>query len=66
VSDNPFLAFVAFQEEVLSFQRRQLDAAKQAIAAGEDMVKFQRAGQEAAEAGVKAWLAWIELWTPRK
>ncbi|HEX8446341.1 MAG TPA: hypothetical protein VF649_06975 [Sphingomonas sp.] len=65
MSADPFLAFVAFQQEVLSFQRRNLDVAARALAAGEDMVAFQLKAQEAAMAGAKAWTAWIDTWTPK-
>ena len=66
MSNGPFMGFVAFQDEVLSFQRRQLDLAGQALKAGETLVDLQKAGQEAAESGVKAWIKWVELWTPKR
>jgi hypothetical protein len=66
MSDDPFRGFVAFQEEVLSFQRRQLDLAKRSLESGQTLVELQKAGQAAAEAGTKAWLAWVDLWTPKK
>ena len=65
MSADPFMAFVAFQQEVLSFQRRNLDVAAKALAAGEDMVAFQRKAHEAGMAGAKAWTAWIDAWTPK-
>jgi len=65
MSQHPFLAFVAFQQEVLSFQRRNLDVAARALAAGEDMVAFQLQAHEAAMAGAKAWTVWIDAWTPK-
>jgi hypothetical protein len=65
MSQHPFLAFVAFQQEVLSFQRRNLDMAARALAAGEDLALFQQHAQEAAMAGAKAWVAWVDAWTPK-
>jgi hypothetical protein len=65
MSAHPFTAFISFQEEVLSFQQRQLDLARTALQAGQDPVSFQHAAERAAAAGIKAWQTWIALWTPR-
>lgn len=63
---DPFLAFVAFQREVLSFQQRNLDLMQRAIDAGEDVAEFQQKAHDAAMAGAKAWTAWVSLWVPKK
>ena len=65
MSGHPFMGFIAFQEEVLRFQQRQLDLAKTAMRAGQDGKAFEQAAHEAAQAGVKAWQQWIALWTPK-
>jgi hypothetical protein len=62
---HPFMGFIAFQEEVLRFQQRQLDLMQTAMQAGQDGVAFQKAAHDAALSGVKAWQSWIALWSPK-
>ena len=66
MSGDPFMAFVAFQREAITFQQRQLDLVKTALASGQDVAAFQQAAADAAEAGVKTWQSWIAVWTPRR
>jgi hypothetical protein len=59
------MGFIAFQQEVLRFQQRQLDLVQTGLKAGQDDVAFQKAAHDAAMCGVKAWQSWIALWTPK-
>ncbi|WP_298687227.1 hypothetical protein [uncultured Sphingomonas sp.] len=65
MNQHPFMGFVAFQQEVLRFQKRQLDLMETALKAGQDEVAFQKSAHEAAEAGIQAWQNWIALWSPK-
>jgi len=65
VTAHPFMGFIAFHQEVLRFQQRQLDLMETALQAGQDGASFTKAAHEAAEAGIQTWQKWIALWTPR-
>ena len=56
---DPFMAFVAFQREVLSFQQRNLDLTARALKMGQDVLTLQAEAHKAGMAGVGAWLAWV-------
>jgi hypothetical protein len=63
---EPFSAWVSFQEEMLKLQKAQLDAARKALEAGSHMAAAQKAGEQAAHAGLKAWASWFDLWTGKR
>jgi hypothetical protein len=50
------------QRDLLKAQKAQMDAAQKMLDAGRDVMKFQQAGQKAAEANLAAWKQWTSLW----
>jgi len=50
------------QREIIRAQKAQMDAAKKALEAGQQMIDLQEAGQKAAEANLKYWKQWAKLW----
>lgn len=50
------------QRDLLKAQQAQIDAAQKLLDAGRDVMKFQQAGQKAAEANLAAWKQWSSIW----
>ena len=50
------------QREIIRAQKAQMDAAKKALEAGQQMIDLQEAGQKAAEANLSYWKQWAKLW----
>lgn len=61
-----FTPWIKLQEDMLAFQRSQIDAATRAASAGQDMLSAQKAAQSAAQANMKAWESWMGLWGGRR
>lgn len=50
------------QRDLIKAQQAQIDAAQKMLDAGRDVMKFQQAGQKAAEANLAAWKQWAGMW----
>ncbi len=50
------------QRDLMRAQKAQMDAAQKMLDAGRDAMKFQQAGQKAAEANLAVWKQWAGMW----
>ncbi|MBO9624598.1 MAG: hypothetical protein J7500_17970 [Sphingomonas sp.] len=57
-----FSTALEMQREMLRAQKAQMDAAQKMLDGGRELMKFQEAGQKAAEANLAAWKQWAGLW----
>ncbi|MDG5489560.1 hypothetical protein NYR55_13125 [Sphingomonas sp. BGYR3] len=57
-----FSTAIEMQREIIRAQQAQLHAAQKLLDQGRVIADMQAAGQQAAEANVKAWKAWARLW----
>jgi hypothetical protein len=57
-----FSTAIEMQREILRAQKAQMDAARKMLDGGRELMKFQEAGQKAAEANLAAWKQWSSLW----
>lgn len=57
-----FTLGLQMQRDLIKAQQAQIDAAQKMLDAGRDVMKFQQAGQKAAEANLAAWKQWAGMW----
>ncbi|MFZ5749164.1 MAG: hypothetical protein ACOY45_16080 [Pseudomonadota bacterium] len=57
-----FSTAVEMQREILRAQRAQIDAAEQMLDGARKFASLQESGQKAAEANLKLWRQWAQLW----
>jgi hypothetical protein len=57
-----FSTAIEMQRQILEAQKAQIAVAQQMLDAGKQVTAAQEVTQKAAEANLKAWKAWAQLW----